>query len=69
VNLLRAFASGCTAMSGVEAANNGVQAFREPVSQVGGMPTKSFAVELLDERFVRADSVDVIELAELFQQG
>lgn len=28
--LLRAFASGCTAMTGVEAVSNGVQAFREP---------------------------------------
>jgi amino acid transporter len=31
--LLQAFASGCTAMTGVEAVSNGVQAFREPVSQ------------------------------------
>jgi amino acid transporter len=29
--LLRAFASGCTAMTGVEAVSNGVQAFCEPV--------------------------------------
>jgi hypothetical protein len=29
--LLRAFASGCTAMTGVEAVSNGVQAFRQPV--------------------------------------
>jgi hypothetical protein len=29
--LLRAFASGCTAMTGVEAVSNGVDAFREPV--------------------------------------
>jgi amino acid transporter len=29
--LLRAFASGCTAMTGVEAVSNGVQTFREPV--------------------------------------
>ncbi len=28
--LLKAFASGCTAMTGVEAVSNGVQAFREP---------------------------------------
>ena len=28
--LLRAFASGCTAMTGVEAVSNGVTAFREP---------------------------------------
>jgi amino acid transporter len=28
--LLRAFASGCTAMTGVEAVSNGVQSFREP---------------------------------------
>jgi amino acid transporter len=29
--LLRAFASGCTAMTGIEAVSNGVQSFREPV--------------------------------------
>lgn len=29
--LIKAFASGCTAMTGVEAVSNGVQAFREPV--------------------------------------
>src|SRR4029077_3857680 len=29
--LLKAFASGCTAMTGVEAVSNGVTAFREPV--------------------------------------
>jgi len=29
--LLRAFASGCTAMTGIEAVSNGVSAFREPV--------------------------------------
>src|SRR5205085_9348083 len=28
--LLRAFASGCTAMTGVEAVSNGVTAFKEP---------------------------------------
>ena len=28
--LMRAFASGCTAMTGVEAVSNGVTAFREP---------------------------------------
>ncbi len=31
--LLRAFASGCTAMTGVEAVSNGVSAFREPTVQ------------------------------------
>ena len=31
--LLRAFASGCTAMTGVEAVSNGVAAFREPSSK------------------------------------
>ena len=30
--LLRAFSSGCTAMTGVEAVSNGVMAFREPTS-------------------------------------
>ncbi len=32
--LLRSFASGCTAMTGVEAVSNGVMAFREPTAQV-----------------------------------
>ena len=31
--LLKAFASGCTAMTGVEAVSNGVKAFREPTVQ------------------------------------
>lgn len=31
--LLRAFSSGCTAMTGVEAVSNGVMAFREPTSK------------------------------------
>ena len=31
--LLKAFASGCTALTGVEAVSNGVQAFRKPVVQ------------------------------------
>lgn len=31
--LLKAFSSGCTAMTGVEAVSNGVQAFREPVAK------------------------------------
>ena len=34
--LMRAFASGCAAMTGVEAIANGVQAFREPVSKNAG---------------------------------
>ncbi len=31
--LLKAFSSGCTAMTGVEAVSNGVKAFRDPVSK------------------------------------
>jgi amino acid transporter len=31
--LLKSFASGCTAMTGVEAVSNGVQAFRQPVTK------------------------------------
>jgi amino acid transporter len=31
--LLKAFSSGCTAMTGVEAVSNGVRAFREPTSE------------------------------------
>jgi amino acid transporter len=33
--LLRAFASGCTAMTGVEAVSNGISAFKEPVTRYG----------------------------------
>ncbi|MDB5397081.1 MAG: ydaO [Rhodospirillales bacterium] len=33
--LLRAFASGCTAMTGVEAVSNGVSAFKEPAVKYG----------------------------------
>ena len=34
--LLKAFASGCTAMTGVEAVSNGVKAFREPTDKTRG---------------------------------
>lgn len=33
--LLRAFASGCTAMTGVEAVSNGISAFKKPVAKYG----------------------------------
>jgi amino acid transporter len=33
--VLRAFASGCTAMTGVEAVSNGVTAFKQPVTRYG----------------------------------
>ena len=33
--LLKAFSSGCTAMTGVEAVSNGVRAFREPTAKIG----------------------------------
>ena len=36
--LMRAFASGCTAMTGVEAVSNGVTAFREPAVSTPGEP-------------------------------
>src|SRR5580658_5290324 len=32
--IIKAFASGCTAMTGVEAVSNGVKAFREPVAKL-----------------------------------
>jgi amino acid transporter len=37
--LLKAFASGCTAMTGVEAVSNGVQTFREPVVPAARPPS------------------------------
>ena len=36
--LIRAFASGCTALTGVEAVSNGMSAFREPQSQTAKRP-------------------------------
>jgi amino acid transporter len=44
--LLRAFASGCTAMTGVEAIANGVQAFREPVAKNAAKTMTRLAVIL-----------------------
>ncbi|MBV8359352.1 MAG: APC family permease [Deltaproteobacteria bacterium] len=45
--LLRAFASGCTAMTGVEAVSNGVQAFREPVVSAGHRTLTTIVVILI----------------------
>jgi amino acid transporter len=44
--ILKAFASGCTAMTGVEAVSNGVQAFKEPVANCARF-TLSIIVALL----------------------
>jgi amino acid transporter len=44
--LLRAFASGCTAMTGVEAVSNGVQAFHEP-RQLSAQRTLGAIISLL----------------------
>src|SRR5205823_5564595 len=44
--LLRAFASGCTAMTGVEAVSNGVTAFAEPAPR-GAQRTLTAIVALL----------------------
>jgi amino acid transporter len=44
--LLRAFASGCTAMTGVEAVSNGVMAFREPKDKSAQM-TLSIVIGIL----------------------
>jgi amino acid transporter len=43
---LKAFAAGCTAMTGVEAVSNGVQAFREPVV-ASARKTLTFIVAIL----------------------
>jgi amino acid transporter len=45
--ILRAFASGCTAMTGVEAIANGVQAFREPVAKNAAKTMTRLAIILL----------------------
>ncbi len=44
--VLRAFSSGCTAMTGVEAVSNGVQAFRQPVVK-NGQRTLSIIIGIL----------------------
>lgn len=44
--LLKAFASGCTALTGVEAVSNGVAAFRDPTSQ-NGKKTLTTIISLL----------------------
>jgi amino acid transporter len=44
--LLRAFASGCTAMTGVEAVSNGISAFREPTVKRGHMTLATIVVIL-----------------------
>lgn len=44
--ILKAFSSGCTAMTGVEAVSNGVRAFREPVVQTA-QRTLSIIIGLL----------------------
>src|ERR1700675_2392392 len=42
--LVKAFASGCTALTGVEAVSNGVQAFREPVPAARATLTAIIAI-------------------------
>jgi amino acid transporter len=44
--LVKAFASGCTALTGVEAVSNGVQAFREPVVE-GARKTLTAIIAIL----------------------
>jgi amino acid transporter len=44
--LLRAFASGCTAMTGVEAVSNGISAFREPTVKRGHLTLASIVLIL-----------------------
>jgi amino acid transporter len=44
--LLRAFASGCTAMTGVEAVSNGMTAFREPTVKYGHRTLTAIVVVL-----------------------
>ena len=58
---MRAFANGCTAMTGVEAVSNGVAAFREPVIMSAakarrelGWRAKHSALETLRETITAA---------------
>lgn len=44
--LLRAFASGCTAMTGIEAVSNGMSAFREPAVRYGDRTLAAIVVIL-----------------------
>jgi amino acid transporter len=63
VLLLRAFASGCTAMTGVEAVSNGVPAFKNPAPRNAGLTLVAMSV-LLALMFigitVLADHLDVV---------
>jgi amino acid transporter len=49
--LLHAFASGCTALTGVEAISNGVQAFKEPASKNAAI-TMTWLAGLLGTMFI-----------------
>jgi amino acid transporter len=44
--VLRAFANGCTAMSGIEAVSNGVQAFKQPAARNAGQTLAAMAMLL-----------------------
>jgi amino acid transporter len=72
VLVLRAFASGCTALTGVEAVSNGVPSFREPKSKnaattlaiMGGLTVAMFvgitALALISKVHVAADESQLI---------
>lgn len=63
VLLLRAFASGCTAMTGVEAVSNGVPAFKSPAPRNAGLTLVAMST-LLAVMFigltVLADHLDIV---------
>jgi amino acid transporter len=72
--ILRAFASGCTALTGVEAISNGVPAFREPEAQnaavtmrwmAGILATLFLGVTVLAWRFAVVPSADETVVSQL----
>ena len=66
--VLRSFAAGCTALTGIEAVSNGVQAFKAPeaLNAAGGVPEKLFTYTFwltADARSIlKAFNVDVLGL-------
>jgi amino acid transporter len=52
--LMRAFASGCTAMTGVEAVSNGVMAFKDPTYKYARLTLTIIIAILMIVPFQRA---------------
>lgn len=67
--LLRAFSSGCTAMTGIEAVANGVQAFKSP-SDTNAVKTMGYLITLLLIMFIGISMLaQVLELRPLVNES